>query len=163
MKEKYNELDQGIAEQIAGSLSEFRGEMRRLLEDADQKLANFVFLSNGGGAVAVLSYLAAFATKSGQAHWSVFATLAAFCTGLILSGLARYLQLRNVSALHKDANRKHHQFRMNEISVAEASPGYKTPRIWNQLHGYSENSSLLCFIIGVILGIVPVVAGAFAI
>lgn len=147
MQEKYDELNPERAQRIADTLKGQQREGFEAVSEYDKRITTHNFVTNGGGAVACLTYLG---TGTDSTHIEV--ALVIFTIGVIAVGIELRAMLTIWSALTSDAGRRHRGFLTNLLTVADASksaPNNQCARYTNHVAGWV---SQLMFIVGVVVG-----------
>lgn len=147
MQEKYDELEPVAAQRIADTLKGQQREAFGNLAEYDKRITTHNFVTNGGGAVACLTYLG---TGADAPHIKV--ALVLFTLGVIAVGIELRAMLSSWASLTSDAGRRHRGFLTNQITVAEASksaPDNERARNINHVAGWV---SQIAFVVGVVVG-----------
>ena len=147
MQEKHDELEPERAKRIADTLKGQQREAFGNVFEFDKRITTHNFVTNGGGAVACLTYLG---SGTDSAHIKI--ALVIFTIGVIAVGLELRAMLASWSALTGDAGRRHRGFLANKMTVAEASksmPDNKRATNVNHVAGWV---SQIGFVVGVIVG-----------
>ena len=147
MQEKYDELGPERAQRIADTLKAQQREAYGNLSEYDKRITTHNFVTNGGGAVACLTYLG---TGADLAH--IKFALVLFTIGVIAVGVELRAMYSGWVALTSDAGRRHRGFLTSELTVADVSkpaPDNKRARNVNHVAGWV---SQVGFIAGIIVG-----------
>lgn len=148
MKEHRSQLDKDTAAAIGRELSAQFQECHNKFIETSWKLTQHNFLTNAGGAVAVLAYLGS-AAKPSFAIWS----LLLFLVGIIASGVEIRALLEIYSALHEDALRRRDGFMTDRCSIEESVPQISVAERAGKINKWSGWISQGAFSIGVVIGI----------
>ncbi len=147
MDKKYREVDLEKALKITEYLKDHRKETRSFIADFDKRITNTNYLTNGGGAVAVLACLGS-KSPSPLIEYS----LVLFLAGVILTGIELRAMLKFWSVLYKDVDRRLEGFVDNELTIEQCLTPKGLGRKYQNINNYAGWGSQLCFSAGVIIG-----------
>ena len=134
-------MDAELRAQVADSFSH--------LLATDQKLTQYSFLVNSGGAAAVLAFLGA-AEPASFAWWP----LGCFLVGAIASGLELRFHLWWLAELNSDAARRQSEFHAGTLPFNEAVPSPEIGKWRRRIHHWSGLVAQATFPLGVLAGAV---------
>jgi hypothetical protein len=147
MDEKYSDLDLEKAMKLSQSIEDHGKKTVSFIAELDKRVTNTNFLTNGGGAVAVLAFMGSSA-KLPLIEYSLFF----FLLGIILTGVELRALLKYWAILHKDIGRRLDGFINNELSVKQCLTPVGLGKTYQDINHYAGWLSQLCFIGGVIVG-----------
>jgi hypothetical protein len=148
MDEKISALDKETIKALTDTLCSQSERALQAIFELDSKVTNINFLTNGGGAVAVLALLG-----TGKAPEGMEWTLVCFIVGLISTGIELRSLLSFFGDLHADAVRRYQGFLDGKLSVGECSGSEdiaKWKRRVNHISGWVAQGT---FIIGAVVGV----------
>ena len=142
------DLDRESIERAFAHISREGESMLERLQDLDKRLTNTNFLTNGGGAVAVLSF---FGNHPESVALKV--ALMLFTLGVIATGVEMRAMLLYFAAVSQDNHQRLQAFMSNQIgliSYGQIHPSIgRLPKLLNH---YAGVTSQLLFILGVVVG-----------
>lgn len=148
MNERHSELPPETADRLSDVLLKKGRETLEISLDLDKRLTNTNFLTNGGGAVAVLTYLA-----TNPSIPALKVSLVLFTIGVIATGIELRALLKFFGELHNDASKRLRGFLNDTMTAREAGLGGENVGwIHKKVNHYAGWASQLCFIGGVLVG-----------
>jgi len=129
--------------------------LNRLVEEYTNQATRFLFFSNSGGAVAVLSYLGV--AKENSLSPNLKITLGLFVAGIILCGITIVLLFHRFSGLLDNWSSLTEKFYENELDyfeMLEKDKAKYSKTAWGWVTGYG---SFIFFVFGVIIAIWPII------
>jgi hypothetical protein len=128
-------------------------QLNELVMEASEQAIKYLFLTNSGGAIAVLSFIGS--SSNVRALWAPRIALALFSTGVVLAGVLLALRLHEIEWLDKsyraDAT-KYLEGNLERSTLYSNDTARTEARLFkvNYLVGYI---SFLCFVSGGIVGL----------
>ncbi len=147
MSEKFDELEQERAISLAETLRGQGREGAAAVAELDKRLTNTNFLTNGGGAVAMLTFMG-----SGAAVPLAEVALVLFTFGVVATGIELRALLKYWAELTKDANRRHRGFLDNELTVKECLVPKNIGKAYENINHFAGLASQLLFVAGAVVG-----------
>jgi hypothetical protein len=148
MDKKKNELPPEVAEQLSEFIIRENGLMLDRLSELDKRLANTNFLTNGGGAVAVLAFMG-----TNTAPSLIKVSLVLFTLGVIATGIELRALLIYFGEVSQDNHRRNRGFNSNQMTVGEfGNIPENVGKISKWVNHYAGWGSQLLFAAGVIIG-----------
>jgi hypothetical protein len=148
LAKRKNELSPDVAERLSDFISRENGLMLDRLSDLDKRLANTNFLTNGGGAVAVLAFMG-----SNPAPTLIKISLVLFTLGVIVTGIELRALLIYFGKVSQDNHRRNRGFNSNQMTVGEfGNIPDSIGRTAKWVNHYAGWGSQLLFVAGVIVG-----------
>ena len=121
------------------------------LVNFDEKLTRYIFITNGGGAVAGLGYLGTLSKGDPVIVWPITATTF-FALGIVFAGGSLFAGIKLWGSLHKYYNDLSLKFSRNELTVAELTQ--PPPKGWARLaEHWAQRLSFGCFCLGAVFGL----------
>ncbi|MCI4569044.1 hypothetical protein [Lysobacter sp. CFH 32150] len=142
------DLPADVSDEFSELLAKKGAEIQGFLFDLDKRLTNTNFLTNGGGAVAVLTFMG-----DKPAPLSVKIALVLFSLGVIATGIELRAMLKCFDAIGQENHRRFRAFNANEIPASEL--GNLPPDLakWSKIvNHYAGLLSQGLFIAGVTMG-----------
>lgn len=149
MKETYKQLDSATAKNISAELRQQSDEVLSFISELDKRLTNTNFLTNGGGAVSVLTFIGTGISSSPLSNYA----LMCFVLGIIATGIELRALLIFWGKLHKDSSRRLNGWLNNELSVEECHIPKNLASIYTTINDVAGWASQLFFILGVLIGV----------
>lgn len=132
-----------LDDELKGECSE---AFQKLIE-THSRITQHNFLTNAGGAAAVLAYLSTNPTPT-----FAFISLFIFTAGTIASGI-EIKSLGNIyAAIHLDALRRRRGFNNNSLKLEDCVPPADLAKRDGTINRYAGNFSQLCFAVGALAG-----------
>ncbi|MCP5138790.1 MAG: hypothetical protein H6979_02895 [Chromatiales bacterium] len=146
MPERYSDLDPERANRLLDLLQTQSVDSLDRLSEIDAKIAQTTFLTNGGGAAAMLAYMGGGADRSGSL------ALLSFCIGLVCTGVSLRFLRSAWYAIHMDVRRRMLGFANNQLTVKECGTSAKPVPDWGERAEWVGWVGQAAFVVGVILG-----------
>jgi len=148
MDENITDLDKDTAEHLCSILdSQVKTSFNGIIE-TDKWQTQHNFLSNAGGAAAVLGYLSSTPTPT-----FALLPLIAFLFGVVASGIEIRFLLMTHKELFEDAMRRRNGFVSGKLSVADGGDVQAPKASTDNIKYYSGIISQSSFVIGCVMGI----------
>lgn len=148
MDQHYRDLPMETAKHLSDILLMKGREALDISLELDKRLTNTNFLTNGGGAVATLTFL-----TTNSSIPSLKIALVLFTLGVVATGIELRALLKFFHTVHEDAIRRHCEFIGNSMTAREAGLGDEgVGRVYKQVNSFAGYFSQLCFISGVLVG-----------
>lgn len=144
MKELRSQLEPERADAIDSVLGNQQRESFAWMRSLDEQLTRTNFLTNGGAAIAVLTFIG-----TGHASAAMFGSLAVFAVGVVATGVELRALLAFSAALQADAHRRRNGFMNDDLRVEQLMVPIdlgKGSRRTNQVAGWVAQ---LAFVVGV--------------
>jgi hypothetical protein len=141
---------------VAETIREENSKMLDRLSDLDRRLTNTNFLTNGGGAVAILAFLSNHSPSLGLKLALLF-----FAIGVIATGVENRALLSFFGAVSKDNSRRNKEYWDDKLSLrgfAEIPPNVGRHAKW--INHHAGVASQVLFAAGVISGAIAFLCGS---
>jgi hypothetical protein len=121
----------------------------------DEKLTQYSFLTNSGGAIAVLGFMG-----SGKASPSAVFPLAIFLVGIICSGIEYRSLLKYFYALYKDADKRKQRYDNGCDNVKKLVPPKDLGGLSDKINHWAGIVAQIAFVLGAIVGVSGFLCGS---
>lgn len=119
-----------------------------MVSSLDEKLTQYSFLANSGGAIAVLGFIG-----TNQANSMALWPLSLFVLGVICSGIEYRSLLIFFSALHTDALNRRKKYNAGVTNINELVPPKNVGGIHTKINHWAGIAAQVCFALGSLIGV----------
>ncbi len=147
---KFSELDASIRNNFVSHIDQRWRQLYELKKEWGEKALKYLFLTNSGGTIAILSFLSA--TDKSENLGALKVSLFSFALGVFLVGVSTAMIYHNMSWLQKHYSEGVKQFFNDKITweyLREEDERRSKKKSWNYVAPYA---SFICFSIGIIAG-----------
>lgn len=147
MNKKASELDLKIREKLGSTLIAQRDDAFERFIEANEKLTQYNFLVNAGGAIATLAFIG-----SEKGTYLAMGPLMCFVIGLVATGVQRRFLFNFFGILYNDVIRRLRGFLSDELTWQETRPPQDLGKWIGKLERWSGWIAQVAFVVGVLLG-----------
>jgi hypothetical protein len=148
--EKFSKLEQAVRDNLVNHINQRWRQLYELEKEWSDRAFRYLFLTNSGGAIAVLSFFGA--SDKALDFAMLKAALLLFALGVLFVGVATAKTYHRIAGLFKQYRNEADHFFNDKITweyLTEEDTKRSKPTFWAYFFPYV---SFACFIVGIVLG-----------
>jgi hypothetical protein len=115
LDKRLSELPDDVRLRVGEIIQQQNEAMLDRIADVDKRLTTTNFLTNGGGAVAIMAFL----SQSNGAPWLVRVSLLVFTLGVIMTAVELRTHLQQLGKISQDTRKRNRQYSEDLITVRQ--------------------------------------------